>query len=159
MSQLLQSIKDAQLAARKNRDAVKATSLSNIISGTDRIAKDEGRDATDKDVAKVLSTFIAGLLTNIEAATKLDDKDRLHDAIVEHALLESFMPAAKPQLSEESLNLTVRKLIAIHVAEGAKPKMGVVMADLKKAHDGTYDPKQASAMVKAELDAMPEPSK
>jgi hypothetical protein len=160
MSQLFQSIKDAQLVARKARDSVKATSLSTLIGEITAVGKNEAREITDKDVVKKLTTFTENAHANMIAFGDRRDEENFEKYAVEVELFKSFIPAAPPQMSDEVLSLNVRQLIAKHVAEhGEKPKMGIVMAALKAAHDGTYDPKQASALVKAELDALAEPSK
>lgn len=144
---ILQTIKDAQLTARKARDAETAKSLTTLIGEITSFAKGDGnREATDKDTIKFLTKFINNAKEN-----QGFDSTRAA-ATAEIALLTPFLPAAKPQMDEESLAHVVKLMVMKRTTqEGAVPKMGVVMADLKAAFDGEYDPRAASAVVKAAL--------
>lgn len=155
---LLQSIKDAQLAARKAREDDKARPLTTLIGEVTTLAKSDGnREVTDKDVIKTLTKFRDNAMEMARAYGERREGDQMEIYEKEAELYASFLPAAKPQQSAEGLSRSIRKIIAAHVAEqGSKPKMGVIMGELKKLHEGTYDPKSASAVVKAELDGMPE---
>ena len=147
MTTILQTIKDAQLTARKARDAETAKSLTTLIGEITSFAKGDGnREATDKDTIKFLTKFINNAKEN-------QGFDSTRDAATaEIALLTPFLPAAKPQMDAETLALVVKNLVMKRTTqEGAVPKMGVVMADLKAAFDGEYDPKAASGVVKAAL--------
>lgn len=157
MSALLQTIKDAQLVARKARDQVTALSLSTLIGEITTKAKGEGREVEDKHVVKALTTFRDNAFANAKLFDDRGNTVEFEAARVETILYESFLPAAKPQLSEDALNRSVRSIIANRIAtDGSKPKMGVVIADLKMLHDGQYDGKVAAGVVKTELASMPE---
>lgn len=158
MSALLQTIKDAQLAARKARDQVTALSLTTLIGEITTKAKGDGnREVTDKDCIKLLTTFRDNAFANAKLFDDRGDDVAFEAARVETILYETFLPAAKPQLSEDALNRSVRSIIANRIAaDGTKPKMGVVIGDLKMLHDGQYDGKVAAGVVKTELASMPE---
>jgi len=150
---LLQSIKDSQLIARKARDADTSKSLTTLIGEITSFAKGDGnREATDKDTIKFLTKFVNSAKENRGYASDFNNPVGFYAADAEVKLFESFLPAAKPQMDVESLTLVVRNLVMKRITtEGATPKMGVVMADLKAAFDGEYDPKAASGIVKAML--------
>ena len=138
---ILQTIKDAQLTARKARDAETAKSLTTLIGEITSFAKGDGnREATDKDTIKFLTKFINNAKEN-------QGFDSTRDAATaEIALLTPFLPAAKPQLTQEQLSAAI-----VAIIDTGATKMGDVMAALKAAFDGEYDPKAASAVVKAAL--------
>jgi len=158
MSTLLQTIKDAQLVARKARDQVTALSLTTLIGEITTKAKSDGdRAVTDKDCIKALTTFRDNAFANAKLFDERGDHADFEAARVETILYEGFLPAPKAQLSPDALNRCVRSIIANRIAsDGTKPKMGVVISDLKMLHEGQYDGKVAAGVVKAELDAMPE---
>lgn len=150
---LLQSIKDTQLAARKARDADTAKSLTTVIGEITSFAKGDGnREATDKDTIKFLTKFVNSAKENRGYASDFNNVEGFAVADREIKLYESFLPAAKPQMDTETLTLVVRNLVMKRATlEGATPKMGVIMADLKAAFEGEYDAKAASTIVKTVL--------
>lgn len=155
---ILQQIKDAHLAARKARDQVKLTTLTTLIGEITSKAKIAGAEPTDKDCVKALTTFRDNAFANAKVFDDRGDDAKFEEARVEVILYESFLPAAKAQLSAEALNRVVRSVIASRIASaGEKPKMGTVIADVKLLHDGEYDPKALAPLVKAELEATADP--
>ena len=155
---ILQQIKDAHLAARKARDQVKLTTLTTLIGEITSKAKIAGAEPTDKDCVKALTTFRDNAFANAKVFDDRGDDAKFEEARVEVILYESFLPAAKAQLSAEALTRVVRSVIASRIASaGEKPKMGTVIADVKLLHDGEYDPKALAPLVKAELEATADP--
>lgn len=155
---ILQQIKDAHLAARKARDQVKLTTLTTLIGEITSKAKIAGAEPTDKDCVKALTTFRDNAFANAKVFDDRGDDAKFEEARVEVILYESFLPAAKAQLSAEALHRVVRSVIASRIAAaGEKPKMGTVIADVKLLHDGEYDPKALAPLVKAELEATADP--
>lgn len=153
---ILQQIKDAHLAARKARDQVKLTTLTTLIGEITTLEKNQGA-VSDKDVTKILGKFVTNAEQVADAYVVRGDTVKRDEAIAEAALYTSFLPAALPQLSADALERVVRSTIASRVAyDGLKPKMGVILSDIKTIHEGAYDPKTAAALVKAELALIPE---
>lgn len=152
---ILQQIRDAHLAARKARDSVRLTTLTTLIGEITKREKDEARALTDAEVSKILSKFIASGQEMATAFGDRRDSENFEAASAEVELYKSFLPAAKPQLSAEALERTVRSIIAEKIAfDAQKPKMGDVLAGLKLTHEGEYDPKAAAALVKDQLAAI-----
>lgn len=156
---ILQDIRAAHKAARLARDGVTLTSLITLIGDLDALEKREKRNATDKEVVKALTKFSENAQQMADAYVIRGDNERRDDALREVALYQSFIPAAKAQLSDEALDRVIRSLIANRIAtDCSKPKMGVIISDLKILHEGSYDPKAAAGKVKAELDKTADPT-
>jgi uncharacterized protein YqeY len=155
---ILQEIRAAHKAARLARDGVTLTSLITLIGDLDALEKREKRNATDKEVVKALTKFAENAQQMADAYVIRGDNEKRDDSLREVELYKSFIPAAKEQLTDEALNRTIRSLIANRIAtDCAKPKMGVIISDLKILHEGSYDPKAAAGVVKAELEATADP--
>lgn len=157
---ILDEIQAARTQALKDKDTPKRTVLTTLAGEITSKAKSEGnREVTDKDCIKLLTTFRDNAAANAKLFDERDDAPSFHAACFEVKLYESFLPAAKPQLSPDALERSIRSIIANRLAgDGVKPKMGTVIADLKVLHEGEYDGKTAAQVVKAELEKTPEPS-
>lgn len=154
---IIQNLEAARKQALKDKDSVTRTTLTTLVGEITSKAKIEGREATDKDAIKALTKFINGAKENLGYAQKAGNQTA--EAEAEIALYVKFLPEAKPQLSDEDLHKAVRTVIAVVMADtGAKPKMGPIIADIKAAYEGQYDPKALSVLVKAELDATADPT-
>ena len=153
---ILQTIEDARKQALRDKDTAKRTTLTTLVGEITSKAKIEGREPTDKDTIKALTKFINGVNDSAKYITDPELKAKVAEEV---AVYEAFLPAAKEQLSDEALHRVVRSVIASRLAgDGVKPKMGTVIADIKLLHDGAYDPKALSGLVKTELDATADPS-
>ena len=147
---ILANLKTKQLALRKDRNAVLADSLTTLIGEITFAEKNSGAPLAEDKVVKIVRKYAANiremrdhyeLQDNIQALQK---KNILNGEL---ALVETFLPAELPQLSDEDLRLVVSTFVA--ASPGAK--MQDVMAFLKANHTGRYDGKVASAVVKALL--------
>ena len=130
------------LEARKNRDAVKSSLLTTIIAQVKGIAIDDGhRAATDADVLKVVRQFLKSCDENLSLAAQGKMPAEKAEAFkTEKSLLESYLPK---QMNSDELKAAIQK-------SGAK-NMGEAMKYLKEHHDGQYDGKLASGLVKETL--------
>ena len=151
---IIDDIQAARTQALKDKDTAKRTTLTTLAGEITNKAKIEGnREVTDQDCIKTLTKFINGAKENAGYASDMNNTQGFADAQAEIKVYESFLPAAKPQLSDEALQRIVRSVIASRlVGDGAKPKMGVVIADVKSLHEGEYDPKALAPLVKAALE-------
>lgn len=156
---ILDEIQAARTQALKDKDTAKRTTLTTLAGEITSKAKSEGnREVTDQDCIKVLTKFISNGQELAKAYGETGD-NRFHEITNELAIYSTFLPAAKPQLSPDALERSIRSIIANRLAgDGSKPKMGQVIADLKVLHEGEYDGKTAAQVVKAELEKTPEPS-
>jgi len=157
---ILDDINAAREVALKSGDGQTREALTTLVGEITTFAKRDGnREATDKDAVKFLNRFIENAKETADLAAKFNNPAGFAKAKFEYTLYDKFLPAAKPQLSQEALERTVRSIIANRTTgSGVKPKMGVVMNDLKTLHEGEYDAKAASVVVKAELEKTAETS-
>jgi len=155
---ILENIQAARKQALIDKDSGKRTTLTTLEGEITTKAKSEGnRAVTDQDCIKVLTKFINGVNDSAKYITDPALKAKVAEEV---AVYQAFMPAAKPQLSAEALHRVIRSVIASRLAgDGEKPKMGVVINDIKTLHEGAYDPKALAPLVKAELDATADPNK
>lgn len=146
---LFDKIKQDQLAARKDRDALRALLLTTLIGEATAIGKNDGnREVTDAEVVALMKKFDKGIVESIAALGDniTNDKgaaDQYVNLLKEQSILQHYMPQ---QMDEHVLTLAVRMIVN---ELGAGPNMGQVMAELKKRHAGQYDGKMASAIVKS----------
>lgn len=145
---LLQQIKNDQLTARKNREAIKASLLTTLIGEAANIGKNDGnRETTDAEVVAVVKKFVKGLDEIITVAITYTDKDKAEQSIAEKAILQVYLPK---QMTEAELSVAIAD-IKTEVGATNPKDMGKVMAALKAKFEGQYDGKQASVLIKAAL--------
>ena len=136
---LIQTIKSAQIAARKKRDSITASLLTTLIGEAEMVGKNANREVTDQEVVATIKKFIK----NIDETLKvLDgtgiDAVKVDVARAEKTILEQFLPK---QLSEAE----IRALISDFLDVGeTRPNMGEVMKHMKSNYDGQYDGKVVS---------------
>ena len=148
---LLQTIKDAQLVARKARKSVEVNALTTLIGEALAKGKENGnREPIDAEVIETLRKFLKNAHEMNRIAGDYRDSDACDKAWVEIQLYESFLPK---QLTETELKVAIAHIIIDRtIAHGQeKPKMGLVMQDLKTLHAGNYDGALASRLVKEAL--------
>ena len=147
---LLQTIKDAQLAARKARKSVEAAALTTLIGEALAKGKESNREPNDAEVIATLRKFAKNAHEMNRIAGDYRDSERADQAWLEIQLYESFLPK---QLTEEELRVAIGHIILDRAlgVPGELPKMGTVMQDLKAKHEGNYDAQLASKLVKEAL--------
>lgn len=144
---LFEQIKAAQLAARKDRDALRALLLTTLIGEATAIGKNDGnRDVTDAEVVALMKKFDKGIVESIAAlgsniSNDNGSADRYVNLLKEQSILQHYMPQ---QMDEHLLTMAVRMIV-----NEVGSNMGQVMATLKARYAGQYDGKMASAIVKA----------
>jgi uncharacterized protein YqeY len=152
---LLNTLKEAQVAARKSRasetDTVRANLLTTLIGEASAIGKNAGnRESTDAEVVAVAKKFLKNMEeTRRLLAGKPDTAAALLRLDIEQACLSEFLPK---QLSTEELRAILQTLAAQSGASSAKD-MGRLMKALKDQYDGQYDGKVASQLCKELLPA------
>lgn len=144
---LLEKIKQDNIAARKAKDTVKSALLTTLVSEISNIGKNDGnRETTEPESIAVVKKFIKGVDETLKALEFSSDS-RVLVAIEEKKILESYLPT---QLSEIELMAVVDQIIST-LADRSPKQMGVVMKRLKELHDGQYDGKIASGIIKSRL--------
>lgn len=141
---LMDTIRAAQVNARKAKDSATATLLTTLLGEAGSIGKNDGnRETTDAEAIAVIRKFIKN---NEETAGYLSIEEQKAPYVLENQLLGTFLPT---QLSDAELKSVIIKL---KEELNAGPKdMGKIMARLKVEHDGTYDGRLASTLVKEVL--------
>lgn len=136
---LFERMQKESLEARKARDTVKASVLTTAMSQVKAIAIDDGHRApNDGDVTKVVRQFLKSVEENLAlAAQGKMDATRAEQFKIEKEVLMSYLPQ---QMSAEQLKEAVKKSGATNIGEAMKY--------LKANHDGQYDGKLASTVVK-----------
>jgi uncharacterized protein len=143
---LLNSIKSAQLQARKTRDTITINALTTLIGEAEAIGKNDGnRETTDAEVVALIKKFIKNLDEVIRVVTPGFSHDQL--ARKEKVILEQFLPT---QLTSVELRGILKELTNELNAHTLR-EMGKIMKVLKERFDGQYDGTVASTLVKEML--------
>lgn len=139
---LLEEIKATQLLARKGNNQLMASLLTTLIGEAQIIGKNDGnRETTDSEVVAIVKKFIKNI-DECLAVPSLSQEAGIK-LVLEKKILSDYLP---PQMSALELELTIQNIIA---EIGASTKdMGKVMALLKQRHEGLYDGKVSSTIVK-----------
>lgn len=144
---LLNQIKADQLAARKNRETLKATLLTTLIGEATAIGKNDGnRDTTDAEVVTVVNKFIKNINDLLTALNGAEGGAALQ-ANAELVILDAYRPK---QLTAEQLTVIIADLKA-EVGASTIKEMGKVMGALKTKYQGQYDGNVASQLIKVAL--------
>lgn len=140
---LIEKIKNDIMISRKNKDSEKLLILTTFLSEAEKVGKDKGnRESTDGEVVATLKKFINNIDQSIEVFG--DNNDRIQKYEFEKNILEYYLPK---QLSEAELMAVIHDLVSSLPEKNVK-MMGKVMSELKQKHEGLYDGKIASKIVK-----------
>ncbi len=133
---ILDSVKKAQLQARKDKRAEDAATLTTLIGEAEMIGKNDGnRVSTDAEVVAVIKKFVKNIDETLNVVSKDSTKvDRVEALGKEKALLSTFLPK---QLSEDELRTILADFIAALPEKNPKA-MGKVLGSLKEAFAGQY---------------------
>jgi len=136
---LLQTLKTDSLVARKARQTDVAMSLTTLIGELETAAKNSGHEPTDVEVVAAVKKTLKNIGESL-SALKFSSDGRVLALLAEQKLFEKYLPK---QLDEAEL----RSAVGAIIMTGAKT-MGEVMKSLKAQHDGQYDGKLASTVIK-----------
>lgn len=143
---ILDSVKKAQLQARKDKKSEEAGSLTTLIGEAEMIGKNDGsRLSTDAEVVAVIKKFVKNIDETLTIVSKDASKaDRVTSLTKEKALLSTFLPQ---QLSEDQLRVLLTGFVS-NLPEKNPKAMGKVLASLKEQFSGQYDGALASKVTK-----------
>ena len=140
---MIQELKKIMLKAKIEKDSFKSTLVSTLVAEAIMVGKNDGnRETTEAETINIIKKFLKNTNENIKLLDELA-KDKTA-ALREKEILESLLPK---QLSPENLEKVVDEIIA-KLPEKSLKMMGAVMAELKKSHDGQFDGRMASEIVK-----------
>lgn len=146
---LIEQIKAAQLAARKNRDAATASTLTTLIGEAEMIGKNANRIVHDLEVTAIVKKFIDNIKFTLEQF-KLNPaafQDGVEKHLSEKALLQKFLPEQLDLIQLTNIIVSIKT----EIGATTQKDMGKLMALLKSRHEGTYDGKMAASIVKTAL--------
>ena len=147
MSSLKDRIKNDIKEAMKAKDVFRRDALRMLSSAMKQIEVDERRDLSDEDIIKILQKQIK---QREEVAIQYKEADRMdlyETETKEAALFKEYLPK---QLSDEELEVTIRKIVESVGATSMKD-MGKVMGMATKELSGQADGKRINQSVKAIL--------
>ena len=142
---LMQQIREKQLAARKSGLA-EAVLYTTLLGEAAMIGKNDGnRETVDAEVIAVVKKFIKNIDDTIFHLSRRDNtaSEQILLLTAERKCLEQFLPS---QLSEDAIAQFVKSQI-----EAGNSNMGGIMKALKEQHEGQYDGKLASSIIKSIL--------
>jgi uncharacterized protein YqeY len=142
---LLEQIKTDRIAAWKGKETVKLNLLTTLYSEAAMIGKNNGnRQSTDAEVISVLKKFIKNAqetAAHIAASIQLNKLAVVQQYADEIKWLNAYLPQ---QLDADQ----IKEKITQFVLTNPTAKMGDVMKYFKDNHEGQYDGKQVSTLVK-----------
>jgi uncharacterized protein len=140
---MIAELKKAMMKAKMEHDTLKSNLLSTLIGEAVMIGKNDGnRETTEQEVLNIIRKFLKNVSENIKILEEMGKETAT--ALKEKEILESFLPK---QLSTEELEKVVESIVA-DLPEKSVKMMGAVMAELKKRHEGLFDGKSASEIVR-----------
>ena len=143
MAELRERIRNDLNAARRERDKLRTTLLTTILSDIKNREIEIGREVADADIVEVVNR---GIKRRREASEQMraGGRPELADKEDEEArLLSAYLPA---QMSADEVRALIREAIA-GGASAAGPIMGRIAPKIK----GRFDGKEANRLVQEEL--------
>ena len=144
MSNLLNTLRNDQLMARKNGLKDEAVILTTLIGE----ASPSGNDTvTDEQVLKKVQVFINNAKEMRESYSKRGNDEKVAEHDREINVLSRYLPV---QLTEDDIVKVVEELVETHNLEGMK-SMKVIMEHFKDNYFGQYDSKALSSIAREKL--------
>lgn len=138
---LLDQIKRDHLNFRKQRDRINTQVLTTLIGEIEGEAK-KGTHTVDQIVTSKLKKFVKDIKFTLEHSAPTDEQ---RDALLQEMdTLNNYLPRV---MTEDQLS----KVVAGIIKTLDNPNIGSVMKELKQSHDGAYDGRMASTIVKSLL--------
>lgn len=130
-----EQLRAEKMAALKEKDTLKNTVITMLLSGMTYMKKELGRELTDEECMSVIQKELKQVKESLElSAGREDIAEELRKKI---AILENYLPK---QLGEEEIKAMVEKIIADSGVEPLLKNKGAimkaVMAQLKGKADG-----------------------
>ena len=141
---LLDSIKNDQLQARKNKNEISTALLTTLYSEAVNIGKNAGnRTSTDDEVIAVIRKFIKAANENKEIYTKANNTKQVSIIETELNILNSYLPQS---ISEADI---IALCVSVTQDKTKSPAlMGGIMKELKAKYGSQLDTAVASQLVK-----------
>jgi uncharacterized protein len=146
-SEIASRLKEDVIVAMKARDKERLGVLRQLQAALKQVEVDERRELDDAAVIKVLQAYAKKVRDTLSSAEQAGRDDLAQGARFEHALVETYLPAA---ISDDDLAAAVEAAIAETGATGPKD-MGKVMQAVMARVTGRAEGGRVSAMVKSKL--------
>lgn len=139
---LLDTIKKDHLQSRKDRDSVKSSLLTTLIGELQTKEINAQKVLSDADVCATIKKFVNGVQETI-ALRPSDNSTK------ELLILESYLPK---MIDDDDLGIIINDIIDDLQLENMSIKsLGTILKELKARHEGKYDGKLATEIVKGIL--------
>ncbi|QBQ74509.1 hypothetical protein BcepSauron_129 [Burkholderia phage BcepSauron] len=152
---LIEQIKQDQVAARKAKNTVEATLLTTLLGEASTIAKNKQREqTTDAETVALVKKFMDRNKETSEAigadlhGLTAERAAQLTTLAQERIVLERYAPA---QMSQTEIVTAIKGALD----SGVRADIGSLMGFLNTNHTGKFDGRQASALVRTALAAVP----
>lgn len=142
---IINTIKEDQLQARKDRQKLLAQTLTTLIGEIEKIGKDDGnRETTDAESIAVLKKFRKGVEETLALMTESADLKQGNTIIQDQelAIVDGYIPQ---QLSEDELS---KVLYDFQYTTETPLTLPTAMKFLKENYVGLYDGKLASLIIR-----------
>lgn len=144
---IVNQIRTDMLQAKREHNP-NAAFLSMVYADVVAVGKNAAnRETTDVEAIQSLKKAVKSLDEMIQISTQHGKTDEVEKASVQKALVEKYLPA---QMTSDELKTVVEAIIS-GLSDKSPKAMGQVMATLKQRHEGLYDGREASALVKSML--------
>ncbi len=144
-SALKEQIRGDLNTARRERDKLRTTVLTTLLSDVRNREIEVGHELTDEEVLPVLNS---GIKRRREAAEQMRSGGREELAAKEDEEARIIAVYLPPQLGEDEVRALVRKAIA-----AGAPDLGSVMRAVMPVVKGKFDGKELNRVVREELAA------
>lgn len=141
---LKEKLREALNSARRERDKLRTTVLTTIISDVRNQEIDQGGEADDAAVITVVQRAIKRRREAAEQMRAGNRNDLAEKEDQEAAILAVYLPAA---MSEDE----VREIVRAAIADGAD-SIGAVMGKIMSRIKGSFDGKEANRIAREELE-------
>ncbi len=139
----MKRIQEDLKGAVKAQDRAKVSTLRMLLSALKNAELEEREELTEEKELAVLSTYARRVK---ESITEFEKGDRDDLVTKEKAELEIVMRYLPEQLSDEEIEIEIKKVIDEVKAEGPKD-MGRVMGEIMKRFKGRVDGKSVNRIV------------
>ncbi len=134
--------------AMKEKNASKLEAVRAVKGAIDKFEKEN--PGQDINYAKALKPLVKMRMDSIEQFKKAGNEELAKKEEVELSIINEYLGKVQPaQMSKEEMESVVKKFVADNSI--GKDGMGKVMSYFKSNHDGQYDGKELSSIVKTVL--------
>lgn len=142
---MLKNIKNLQVAARKNRDGIRATLLTTLIAEIEIRGKNDNRSVTDDDSLTVLRKFKTNITENLALYNTKGGalQDRIVHAEAELSILNELLPVG---IADDQVADDIKFILHSNGLALDRKNTKVILGLLKSKYEAKFESEQASAV-------------